>query len=328
MVSSNDFFWLNYTTDLTQAGLAYACRRITLGDITQDDSPITQLRQMIADIGVELATHRYLLQEKIPHRNLQTRLFTDPDRYTLTIGGRRCAIFSTIISKKQQIRLVRAEPECLLDMGALVHEDSIEAQHLNDDDIFIFAFLNSLITNSRRTLFAAVDAGQPTFQIQLLPSPWSKSLGWHSLGALTYQCEDEGQIRLEIGGLDSERKFLTETLILSAESKSQCSKDFFDIHYLGTADLPEGKIQLTSSALKTTHILHPLDWRNIWIYGLEIILTGFITRKEFVLQALPLPAGSYVFQFPQTRLKSLSLPISKLTPISELFNKAKSWNEL
>ncbi len=325
MVSTSDFIILTYTPDLTLAGLTYACKRFTLFNLPGNTPPISQLMQMIADTGIELAIRRHLIKERIPHRYAQVKHFTDPDHPTLTIGGRRCAIFNTIISKKWQIKEVRTKPLKLLDMPAMVLQDQTEMHYLNDDDIFIFGFLNSLLTTTQHSITQALDAGQPTFQIKLLPPPWSRCSSWHSLGTLTCQYEEKEKICLEIGGLSSDRKYLTETLILSSGTESFCNKDFFYIHYLSTKDYPKGKISLTSSTLKLTHIIQSHEWRNIWIYGLEIILVGFITRGEFFNQAQMMSVGNHPFDFRTRLTKYFSIPVSKLASLPELFNRAKSW---
>jgi len=326
MVFTSDFITLPYTQDLTQAGLVYACKRCTLFGLPEEVSLITHLRQTIAEISVEVAIRRHLIQGGIPHQNLQIKHFTDPDRQILTIGGRRCKIISYLISRKWQIRKVRTGSKNLVNAPALVHADQMEMHHLNDDDIFIFTLINGLITNNQHTLLQAVEAGHPIYQIHILPPPWARVSGWLSLGTLTCQGDDEEKIQIEIGGMGSDRKYLLESLLLSPGSKSSLSEDFFGIHYLGTKGVPRGRINLTSSALKMTHTILPLDWHNLWIYGLEIILFGFITCREFNRYATSLPMGSRVFQFPQTSKRYLSMPISKLSPLADLFNQARSWN--
>jgi hypothetical protein len=69
-----------------------------------------------------------------------------------------------------------------------------------------------------------------------------------------------------------------------------------------------------------------MDWGNIWVYGMEIVLAGWITREEFSRRAQPIREGARVFQYDRTRVKNLAVPISELKPLSNLFERIKEWS--
>ena len=87
MVNETDFISLKYTSDLTQAGIVYACKRLRKINNQIDKSKLKYLWQMIAEVGSELAFRRYLTLNKVPYTNLETNPFSDPDRYCHPIGG-------------------------------------------------------------------------------------------------------------------------------------------------------------------------------------------------------------------------------------------------
>ena len=74
-------------------------------------------------------------------------------------------------------------------------------------------------------------------------------------------------------------------------------------------------------------MIEPMEWGNIWVYGMRIIFTGFITRGEFRKEAFRLPIGSRVFQYARTRTENLALPIQRLQPLRRLFDQAKNWSQ-
>ena len=68
------------------------------------------------------------------------------------------------------------------------------------------------------------------------------------------------------------------------------------------------------------------DWGNIWVYGMEILLAGYLTREEFNRRASYLQAGKRVFQYDKTRTKNLAVPVSELKSLSELFRHVREWS--
>ncbi|HEX9331327.1 MAG TPA: hypothetical protein VF896_05530, partial [Anaerolineales bacterium] len=61
-------------------------------------------------------------------------------------------------------------------------------------------------------------------------------------------------------------------------------------------------------------------------YGMDILLAGYMTREEFSRRASFIQAGSRVFQYPQTYVKNLAVPVSDLKPLSDLFERVKVWS--
>jgi hypothetical protein len=76
--------------------------------------------------------------------------------------------------------------------------------------------------------------------------------------------------------------------------------------------------------LRQTHLIHPADWGNIWVYGMDILLAGYLTREEFNRRASFLREGVRVFQYGRTRTKNLAVSVCDLKPLSELLGHAKN----
>ena len=69
------------------------------------------------------------------------------------------------------------------------------------------------------------------------------------------------------------------------------------------------------------------EWGNIWIYGMDIWLTGYIVHEEFRRKASPIFAGSRVFQYSKTQTKNMSVPVADLRSLNELFGRVKEWED-
>jgi hypothetical protein len=70
-------------------------------------------------------------------------------------------------------------------------------------------------------------------------------------------------------------------------------------------------------------MIGPSDWGNIWVYGMDILLAGYLAREEFSRRATFIQAGSHVFQYNVTHVKNLAVPMSDLKPLAELFERTR-----
>ncbi len=327
MITTADFITIPYTPDMTQVGIKYACQSLPYTYDRMGGNRSNRLRRIVAGKAVELAFKRHLNNSEIPHDMLGSTPFTDPDHYDIAIGGRRCDIKSFMLAQKQRIRTVRKEPERLLQAQALVPVDQMKSDQLTDDDIYIFAFLTALITPNQRTLKKAVAAGQPIYMIHALPKKWARPDQWGTLGELAVKSNMATPIKLELGGQDVHHKSQTEHIILNPQIRVTAKQKFSALSYLYTPDFPDGSIGVHSSTMDETYLVEPLEWSNIWVYGMEIIFGGYVTRGEFRRNAARLPVGSRVFQYAHTRTENFALPIQDLHPLNELFGRVKDWSQ-
>ena len=110
MLSSADLIHLPYTRDLTEGGIAYAIRSLPYTYNRMGGSPYDRLRRIVAGVAVELAFRRYLSEQEIPFDVKGATPFTEPDRYDVSLGGRRCDIKSFLITHREQISEMKHSP--------------------------------------------------------------------------------------------------------------------------------------------------------------------------------------------------------------------------
>ena len=325
MITADDLVSLPYTQDLTQAGVAYAARSLPYTYDRMGGSPFDRLRRIAAGVAVELAFRRYLTGEGVPFDILGATPFSAPDRYDLALGGRRCDVKSYLIFKKSRIRPLRREPARLLEAPALVPADQAADSHLAYEDLYIFAFVYALVTRTSADLSRALAAGQPHALVAPLPAAWSRPGEWSSLGALALKCDTSRPQGLTLGGQTGQREYQTETIVLQPGRRTRAGTDYYSLVCLHAADLPDGPVGIHSPRLGETHVVQPDKWGNIWIYGLEVVLAGYLTRGEFRRRARRVPPGTAVLQYPRTCVENMAVPLSDLRPITDLVARAKSW---
>jgi hypothetical protein len=327
MISPADFIRLPYTPDLTTAGAAYACRSLAHTYDRMGGGEFKRLRRIAAGIAVELAFRRHLGAGGVPFDTLGATPFTDPDKYDIALGGRKCDVKSYLIYHKGRIREMSADPARLLNAEALVPVDQVNSDHLPDDGLYVFGFLAALVTDTQADLARAVAAEQPILMIHPMPGKWAHPPHWQTLGELAAKTDAPAGMRLEIGGQDSAHKFASLPVALPPGTRVSAGAGWHAVSYLASRELPAGTVGIHSPTLGETHLAQAGEWGNIWLYGMEMILTGYIKRGEFRRRARRLPAGARVFQYPQTRTENFCLPMKELYPLPALFTRARNWAE-
>jgi hypothetical protein len=323
MITASDLLRIPYTADLTEGGIAYANRSLPHTYDRMGGSPFDRLRRIVAGVAVELAFRRYLAQQNIQFDIKGATPFTDPDRYDVSLGGHRCDIKSFLISHRTQITSLRADPGLILQAPALVPLDQYSADGYSDNDLYLFAFLTGLVAASPDDLQKAVDANQPTYLIHTMPKLWMRPQLWIPLGPLALKSESDETLRLEIGGQNSGRDFMTRKLELPPRTRVEVDGDFYSLVYIHIESKPRARLGIYSPSRKESYLIEPIAWSNIWVYGMDIYLAGWISREEFRRRARLIHEGSRVFQYNQTRTKNLAVSVSDLKPMSELFERVR-----
>ncbi|HXF84798.1 MAG TPA: hypothetical protein VNK49_05355 [Anaerolineales bacterium] len=323
MLSPSDFLHLPYTSDLTEGGIAYATHSLPYTYNRMGGSPYHRLRRIVAGIAVELAFRRYLSEQNIPFDVKGATPFTDPDRYDVSLGGKRCDIKSFLITHRNQITEIKRNPGVVLKAPALVPSDQHVAEGHSAKDIYIFAFLLGLVTASRTDWKKVIATGLPHYLVHVMPDRWARPPHWHSLGALVLKSESAETQLLEIGGQDEGREMRRLVVELPPRTRVQLNEELFSLAYVHINSLPKARIGIHSPVKKETYLINGSDWSNIWVYGMDILLTGWLTHEEFGRRASPMRAGVRVFQYDQTRTKNLAVPVSDLKPLSALFQHAR-----
>jgi len=325
MISASDLLTLPFTPDLAEGGITFALRSMAYSREQTEAALLPRLRQIVGSVAVELAFRRYLTEKGVPFLVKAVQPFSEPDRYEVSMGGRRCSLNTGLISRRSQISAMRRNPETILLAPASISESQISSASHTKNDIHIFAFLPGLATHSPDDIAKAVKAGQQIYLLHSMRTGWSTPQSWGSLGKLGLKSECSTAVQVEIGGLDAERNFIFETLPLNPLSRVFAANNYFSLAYVHVDSVPNARIGLHSPSKNETYLIQAHEWGNIWVYGLEIWLAGYVTQEEFRRKASTTFSGSRVFQYSTTQTKSLSLPLTDLHPLNHLIKQVIKW---
>ena len=326
MTKVSDLIHLPYTNDLTEGGIAYALRSLPYTYNRMGGSPYDRLRRIVAGVAVELEFRRYLTEHEVPFDVKGATPFTEPDRYDVALGGRRCDIKSFLITYRHQISEMKRNPEIVLNAPALVPSDQNVAEGHSEKDIYLFAFLSGLIAASQDDLQKVIYKKQPYYLVHAMPDVWVRPSRWNPLGTLVLKSESAEPQTVEIGGQDEEREMRTSIVELPPNTRVEINDGFFSVTYIHSKSLPGGRIGIHSSTRDEMHIIGTSDWGNIWVYGMDITLAGWLTRAEFNQHAKPIQEGARVFQYDRTRTKNMAVTVRDLRPISDLLDRVREWS--
>jgi hypothetical protein len=320
MLTHADFLPLPYTPDLTEAGVAFALRSLAYSYERDGRSPYGRLRRLVANVAIELAFRRYLTQENIAFDVKASTPFTDRERFDVVLNGRRCDIKSFLISHRDQIKQIRQNPAVLLDAHALVPSDAHAGDGHSYNDIYLFAFMNGLVAASQADLQKAIAKKQPHYMVYVPPMTWRKPTHWRPLGTVTLKSESAEQLLVEINGQDEAREMKRLTVSLAPGVSTKVNESFYTITSLHVHRVPEARVGVHCEGFDEVLPIAPYEWSNIWVYGMDIFMTGFATYEEMSQRATLLPPNSKTFQYERTHVKNLALPVSKLKPIQKLLD--------
>jgi hypothetical protein len=325
MLSASDLIHLTYTPDLTEGGIAYACRLLATTSDHMGVSTVDRLRRIIGGVAVELAFRRTLTEQAIPFRVLGAMPFTHPERYDVSLGGHRCNLKSFLITRRPQIARLRRESTLVLQAPALVPLDQFAAEGHQPDELYLFAFLLGVLAAGRDDIERAAAAGQSAYLIHPLPDDWRRPSNWLSLDELALKSECETPISVEIGGQNAGREFIIAKLDLPPKKRVLVEQSFHSLAYIHAAHRPDARIGLHSSTRGEAIIVPAEAWGNIWVYGMDILMIGWLSYEEFRRKAKVLNAGMRTMQYDRTRVKNLLVPMEELNPLRPLFERARAW---
>jgi hypothetical protein len=290
-------------------------------------SAYDRLRRAVAGAAVELAFRRYLSQNGIPFEIKGAAPFTEPDRYDVTLGGRRCEIQTLLISQRDPIAEIQRDPQVLFRAPARVASDQHAAARHSPHDLYLFAFLLGHTATSPHELQTAVKAKKPYFLVHVMPDAWKRPSKWVSLGRLALKSDSDEPQLVELGGQDEGRALRSCSLDLPPRARIEIETKLFSLAYIHARSNPGGRIGIHSPVRRETHVISASDWGNIWLHGLDIILAGYLSHEEFSRRASFVPAGSQVSQYNPVHEKNLVVPLSDLRPLAELFERVRAWKE-
>ena len=324
MITASDLLRLPCTPDLTGCGVSCACRSLATSDQPKGGSTLDRLRRTVGAIAADLAFQRHLTGQGVAFKVLPAMPFSRSDRYVLSLGGHRCEIIPCLFTRREQCSQLQQNPGLLLQAPALLPLDWFAGEGHRQDDLYLFAFLLGSIASAGK-VHAAEATSHSGCLIHPLPVAWARPVQWQPLEELAIKSECKDPITVEIGGLTAEREFASITLELPPKKRLPVEGNLYSLAYVHAARLPDARIGLHSPVHGDAYLIPSDEWGNVWIDGLETLITGWLTHEEFRRKATVLKAGMRTLQYDRTRVRNLLVPLRELKPTAPLLSHVKKW---
>jgi hypothetical protein len=321
MLSAVDLILLPYTYDLTPAGIAYACQTLPHPPTRRVSETIHNLRHTVAEQAAELAFRRYLTNRRVPHKLSLEKPFAKPGRVDVVIGGRVCSLQNAAIFRKEKIRQFHQNPFTLLSSPASLTVKELNPEYRPDSDLLVFSFVTGLVTHNRSEITKANTAGHPVCMLYPLPAAWSQPSFHRPVGNIILKSEAEIDVTLTLGGQTDNNRHLAIDINLPPLQRVSIQENFKTLVYLQISEMPDKRLALQSRRRHKTLVIQPHQWGNTWVYGMDVVLAGWITRGEFRRLAHPYPKysdSSYAFN---KDVKRLAVAVTQLHPLESLFTR-------
>ena len=320
MLTEADFLHLPFTPDLNDAGAAMGLGTSSSDAAASDDSWYDSLQRTVARVAVELALRRHLTQNRIPFKVRGGLPFAEPRQFDVTLGGHRCDIVVELITDRAGVAALRRHPALLLDQPAAAPSAGTASAGNLGGDVIIFAWCLGLLARTGRDLKRASAAGQPCLLVHRMPASWRKPKTWKPIGPVALKSESAQPVTLEICGTDQDRHAVSASIQLEGGRRVELQSDFFSIASVQLRQPVPGRIALRNLERSITHVIGTRDFSNIWIYGMEIILAGYLASTD-----LRLPRAASLSARPGRPRPGSAVTVRRLKPLAPLFEKVKGW---
>lgn len=314
-----------YTPDLAETAVREVTRALAQPARFPLLDSFDEMRQRAADNIVTLAFRRYLSEQDVPYDSVESVSFTEPDLYDISFGGRRCIPFAQLICERDLIEEIHRQPEKLLEGDVYIPEGT-PAAATRDVDIYLFVSLTALVARSRDESEHARLAGQPLYMLYQMPEEWSVPKQRAAFGSLAFKTDAASPVWLDLHGLDERGGYQRMEVDLPPRERVAVETPFYSLGAVRSAGMPDGPVGIHNPALDETLLIQPFQWGNIWVYGMRMYITGYITQADFNRHAQRVT-------FPQADLPNpclrgetiMRLPGSALKPVDDLFVRVRNW---
>ena len=322
MIASSDFVHLEYTRDLTAAGISVCRRLLPRLEGRRGTDFFSQLRRITAAVAAELAVRRYLGYQGVPLGAASNTSFTNREQYGFSLAGHRCNIVPFLISHDDDVAALRADPALALEAPALISADQYSPMGGRGSDVHIFAFLAGRVNDSSAEDRGTHATADPEFLLHVMPRTWASPRSWNPMAPLALKAESDASVVLELGGQDQAGEYLGSSVQLIPRRRLELEEAFYSLTHLHAKSRPKGAIGVSRAGARQVHLVRPRDWADLWIHGEDILLLGWMRHDEFQQRADVIAAGSRVFQFRRTRAKNFAVPVAYLKPMQQLLGAA------
>ncbi len=230
--------------------------------------------------------------------------------------GQRLLLATGWLREREAVRLARRAPQrWLQEACAVLPEPQWDAPNGQPEDILVFAWVLALVTRSEEEMARALARGFPAVPAVALPPRWYH-LPRPMQVALKY--EGPGGVRVRLYGQAEADGPGVLTLRLPARKRVAVPGQWHGVYLLVAATPPRGRLGVALQPAGWRCVFVPWSWQNLWLYGLEVHLVGYLTRRAFRQQARRIAGSALQRMGWQAAYPGYAVPATALRSLSDL----------
>ena len=148
---------------------------------------------------------------------------------------------------------------------------------------------------------------------------------WAGLDRLALKTDTIEPVSLALHGQDRERAHRIFQADLPSHRRVKVRNGLYALGSVHTKAIPTGPVGIHSPKLEELHLIHLYQWGNIQVYGASLEMLGYITQAVFHQKAVRVSAEAVLPNPCLGDVPVLSLPLAALTPVEDLFRRAREW---
>jgi len=312
----NDLLRLPPDSSLIHAGVMFACRSLARTKSLPDSS---NLRQLVAHTAAELALRRWFDKQRVAYQLQALQPFTQPERRSIILGGRRLHLHTQLISDPYTRRKILRNPGDISDIEIPTILTPPSRSLFEEGDLHLFGLVIAAETRSPSALEATQERDHPMALVALPPDPsWVQPARWRPFKKLTLENHCRHHVQLLLFGHNVSRQATQHPIQLSADAALSLDLPLHTLLCLHTQILPSACLVVRCDRVNLPWQVKPHAWQNLWLYGQAILFPGWITQKQIRERCSTARASHTSMRIKPIRIRAGTLePIPRLLKLLE-----------
>jgi len=81
---------------------------------------------------------------------------------------------------------------------------------------------------------------------------------------------------MDVYGIDLQREPCVERITLDPQTRVKSRVAYLSVSCLHASAIPTARVEINNPAHRSAYTILPLQWSNVWVYGQEIIIAGYL----------------------------------------------------
>jgi hypothetical protein len=125
----------------------------------------------------------------------------------------------------------------------------------------------------------------------MMPDAWRQPAVRKTPGKFSFRYGGDAPLVIDLYGPGLQPEQYSEQMVLQPQTWSETRYTYRSLTCLQAGAIPTARVEVKSRAHRRPYTVMPLQWSNLWVYGQEIILAGYLPFEEVWNISRPISQG-------------------------------------